>query len=64
MCVCVCAGLFPFEIARSAVPPGNHNLRLFQRAAGEPIPEEILGGAQFTTERELALFVRVPTGLT
>ena len=46
------AGLFPFEIARSEVVPGRHNIRLFQRRAGEPIPDQILGGAQFQTDRK------------
>ena len=47
------AGLFPYEIARSSVVPGHHNIRLFQRSAGEPIPDQILGGAQFQIDRKL-----------
>ena len=47
------AGLFPYEIARSSVVPGRHNIRLLQRSAGEPIPDQILGGAQFQIDRKL-----------
>jgi hypothetical protein len=50
------AGVFPFEIARSEVVPGRHNLRLFQRRAGEPIPDRILGGAQFQIDRKLDVY--------
>ena len=52
-CIFVYAGLFPFEIARSEVVTGRHNIRLFQRRAGEPIPDQILGGAQFQIDRKL-----------
>ena len=48
-----CIGLFPYEIARSSVVPGRHNLRVLQRRAGEPIPDQILGGAQFQVDRKL-----------
>lgn len=44
-------GVLPYVIARSEVLPGRHNIRVYQRRVGEPIPDQILGGAQFQIDR-------------
>lgn len=43
-------GSFPFDIARSELAPGQHNLQVYSRKTGEAIPDNIVGGAHFYIE--------------
>ena len=43
-------GSFPFDIARSDLAPGQHNLQVYSRKTGAAIPDNIVGGAHFYIE--------------
>ena len=50
VCMCFFIGSFPFNIARSELAPGQHNLQVYSRKTGEAIPDNIIGGAHFYIE--------------
>lgn len=50
-------GSFPFDIARSELAPGQHNLQVYSRKTGEAIPDNIVGGAHFYIECNYPLWM-------
>ena len=51
--ISILAGFLPLAIPVSEFSPGRHNVRVLRSEAGQPIPEEIIGGTSLNVERML-----------